>query len=255
MSGVAATVVTMNDLVPEKRVDKNGVLNTKLVRPVTMHQPLSTLFPSPTLRRQDFVIADGTVPTMDIVELQVTRLPENVTEDEIRSTLATLSQQTPVMLDALRMDAKVINRAVMTSLRRGNFALVNNMAVLGAAVSKPALKYLDHYCAGIHQCGAFAPDLDLSKSGEQEIESAVALVRATEELSKGYGIMYATHEDTIQTLSSTQLALLITQRPKDTDRIIAILRERDLPVETEDDMKHIIQLLETPVHALTDGAL
>lgn len=242
----------MSNLTPEVRVNKNGVPVTKHVRPWTASGTSWASIPAPSA--SDFVLSN-TRPrvdeVLDVLLSDDSRFPSSSDKQKVRDMLL---PGTRAALDASKIPLSDITSALRSCIHRKDFTLMNNMSVLWELIPNLPVDF-EKYCAGIQKYPHIMRDVDLSKSDEMVAVSA-ALIHVTAEVISKYRKGY--HGDGIAAvgLNSQLLSGLVAERPYDAGKIIELLNERKLPVDSKEDINHIREMLEaSSAAAIAEGVL
>jgi hypothetical protein len=242
----------MSNLIPEVHVNKNGVPVVKHVRPWTTAGAGWASIPAPSA--SDFVLSNTRARVDDILDVLMrddSRFPSGSEKQKVRDMLLPGTQ---AALDASKVPVQDITTALRSCLYAKDFSLLNNMAVLCDLIpNRPA--DFEKYCAGIQKYPHIMRDVDLSESDEM-LDISTALVRVASEVSGKYRKGYHSDGSVATALNSKQLSALVAERPSDAGRIIDLLNERELPVDSEEDIDHIREMLDaSPTAAIAEGVL
>lgn len=253
----------MGELVPEKRVDKNGVLTTKHVRPapksVIHNMPLPKVDDTDAraLRMFDTIRnRRGKVSEAIIMEVQREAESRRLSIPEAGRTVLTLNPKT---LDRLETPDHKLTDGIIATIRAGiherSFIRLNNYAVL-----VHSLEHVDNVDAylvigGLNAHKDRSEWLDYSDATDSDLDAPRAVLRATVALDADFVENEKYSATPAKYISSINLVDLIEERPEDVDRIIVIVNERR-PVLNEAGIDGIRETLDAGIHgAILNGTL
>lgn len=249
--------MTNSDLVPEVHVNKNGVPVTKHVRPAKTTTRRS--FPALSITGGPDNEAWSPLGYFLGQRLKLSGLT-NPERAKMRKTLHPDTLQRCAMLGSDRTD--MLLRTVNSCIRDKSMVTLNNVAVFGDMCDDEHATDFDHYIAGLNRYVEWDnhKPVDYSTASDDERAAAHALLEVTYALEGNPGYLYVNenlHASVPHTrIISPLLAKLVMQRPKDAQRIIALLKERDLMVDIPEDIDDLEEILDNGYNgALRDGAL
>jgi hypothetical protein len=241
-------------LMPEVRVNKNGVPVIKHVNPDKTSAAMSqTTIPAPSV-----------APDEDLSHIQwlITSAlrSSNKHKRECDLMRTFLHPDTLRVLQARMAESQFIYNVTSTlihrSLEDGTFVHLNNLMVVLDGIpanEQPRSSSLQDHVTGL-QARERGTKKDWSKKDKSEWEKPQAIVKAIQLLDQ----IYLDHRfvGSGRFIRSQELERLILERPRDAERIAAVISERKLPVDTEDEIALLIGLLDQPTaSAISRGLL
>lgn len=245
------------NLVPTVVTDKNG-------RRTTVHRKATSVPPSGTAS-----IPPASLPKTSIEEQYVAGLNSLTSSGTMighRLYLimqrAKINKKTKIeMMEGLHEDTLTIlnqsdlsdasgvqNELIDSCLRKRALIPLNNAAVVADVLQEcdESHRGVFHtYVDGLQMYRASSdPLIDWSTRDAAEHEVPKALIRAAIGLKKPYSRVNAWVDDKPRHVMSEELVELIMKRPQDVQRIVALVNQRDLPVDTEQDIANLEGLLD-----------
>lgn len=261
--------MTVNRTVPTPIINKNGVSTTVHKRVDNPSGAASVKLPSPSASPSKSATSGHGGVTMDqlrgtpgsIAHLLLNEMGRNrykLSDNLAAKTLLTLHPDTIGKLEGnIRTVVNVFTRAMDASLKARNFGLLNNMAVLFDQCDEMNYNSFNRFVTGLERSGNLksATFKDYSESTEEELEPVRAVLRAALELPHPYSGVVIGYNMDASGIKSDRLVDLIESRPDDVDYIVQLLKERKLPVDSDEDIAAITGLLDSSQPALRDGLL
>jgi hypothetical protein len=240
-------------LVPEVRVNKNGIPVTKHVSPDRNQSTTLQTIPAPSVAPDEDLshiqwIINGALRTSG----------KHKRECDLMRTF--LHPDTLLYLQERMAESQVIYNVTSTLIHRslddGTFVHLNNLMVVLDGM--PAHDQSHSFSLHEHIIGLQARQRgtkkDWSKKGRSEWEKPQAIIKAIQLLDQHY--LDHTFAGAGKFIRSRDLNELILERPRDAERIASLVSERQLPVDTEDEIASLVELLDQPAaRALSRGLL
>lgn len=253
----------MSGLIPEKRVDKNGVLTTKHVRalPTTISpaRPLPSVDDIESRARKAFDSIrnkDGSVAKVFVTEVQLELESKKTSTYSMSRAVLTLHPKTLDRLQTFKPSAiNTIADNIRAAIKEGNFSRLNNLAVLRGDCGDASESKATWIIGGLNAHRSRSELLDYSDATEDELSGPRAVLHATLTLDDSFVTTDRFVQHPIVFISSHPLAELIRERPHDVDRIVSIVNERQPNIVME-GISGIVELLDSGTHdAVLNGAL
>lgn len=240
-------------LVPEVRVNKNGVPVTKHVNPDRNTPTTLQTIPAPSV-----------APDEDLSHIQwlingaLRTSRKHKRECDLMRTF--LHPDTLRYLQERMAESQVIYNVTSTLIHRslddGTFVHLNNLMVVLDGMPAHDQTYslsLHEHVIGL-QARQHGIKKDWSKKGRSEWEKPQAIVKAIQLLDQSY--LDHSFVGAGRFIRSRELEGLILKRPRDAERIASLVSERQLPVGTEDEIASLVELLDQPsARAVSRGLL
>jgi hypothetical protein len=256
----------MNNLIPERRMNKNGVMTTKWVLPPSEGAGNRVSFPSPVAPPKSSKIyspkygAEVDVADTDFarafgqsmmkhsnllgeIDPHVVQTLEYMIQESEDNDCASLADS------ATRMALNIVS----SSITRGesvDFAALNNLAVFGGAVMQSDSRSYEVQSL-VMGLGQGNRDFLLDAT-EDEREAAITLVTAASRLKPPFVKIegdYYSDDRTVQ-IASGELADFFLSRPDDVERITRVVNDRGT-----DDVDAVREVLDHDQQALREGVL
>jgi hypothetical protein len=258
-----------NRTVPTPVVNKNGVSTTVHKRVDNLMGSGSAKLPSPSVPLPKSTPTGHGGVTLErlrgtpgniahLLQNEIERNRYKLSDNLVAKSLRTLHPETIGKLDAhVRTVLNVFTRAIDASLKARNFGLLNNMAILFDHCDDESYNSFNRFVSGLERTGDLkSPSFkDYSEATEEELEPVRAVLRAAMSLPHPYSGQVIGYNNVARRIKSDRLVDLIESRPDDADYIVQLLKERRLPVDSEEDIAVIIGLLDNSQRALRDGLL
>jgi hypothetical protein len=253
----------MGELIPEKRLDKNGVLTTKHVRAIpkgtSSGRPLPNVDDTAAraLKAFDSIRNQrGTIALYLVNEIQRELELGKSSQSVVERLVLTLHPKTLGRLERFnRIVLNGITRNISVGIAERSFSRLNNFAVLRDYSDGLTDGEASMLIGGLNAHRLRSEYIDYSDATEEELVVPRAVIHAARTLDSRNITEDAAAKVPSKHISSHLLVSLIQDRPQDVDRIVAIVNERD-PVLTTDGINGIIQILDSGTHdAVLDGAL
>lgn len=253
----------MGDLVPEKRMDKNGVLTTKHVR--ALPKSVGT---KPTLPKVDDTDARalkvfdsirnrrGSISGSLVNEVQREIEARKASVPVMGRTILTLHPKTLDRLEAFNYTVlNGITRNIGIGIKERSFNRLNNFAVLRQDCGDVSETIASLLIGGLNAHRGRSAWLDYADATEDDLASPRAVLRAAMALNPEFVVTDEFAECPTRFIRSATLVELIESRPQDVDRIVAIVNER-APILDESGINGINQILDAGTHdAVLNGTL
>jgi hypothetical protein len=257
----------MNNLIPERRMNKNGIMTTKWVLPPSDGGTGRGSIPSPVvLPKSPKVYSPKYGVEVDVADTDFARAfgqsmmkHSNLLgeiDPHVVQTLEYMIQESEDNDCASLADSatRMALNIVSSSITRGesvDFTALNNLAVFGGAVMQRESR---SYEVQSLVMGLGQGDRDfLLDATEEEREVAITLVTAASRLKPPFvkieGDGYYSDNRTVQ-IASGELADFFLSRPDDVDRIAQVVNERDT-----DNVDVIRDILDHEQQSLREGVL
>lgn len=256
----------MRNLIPERRLNKNGIMTTKWVLPPSDGSAGRGRFPSPgTTLKSPKIYSPKYGVEVDVADTDFARSfgqsmmkHSNLLgeiDPHVVQTLEYMIQEAEdndcVSLadSATRMALNIVS----SSITRGesvDFTALNNLAVFGGAVMQRESRSYEVQSL-VMGLGQGNRDFLLDAT-EEERETAITLVTAASRIKSPFVAIegdYYSDDRTVK-IASAALADFFLSRPDDVERIAQVVNER-----STDDADVIREVLDHPQQALRDGAL
>lgn len=261
----------MSNLVPELRVNKNGVPVTKHVLADKTSRQSSSRVPPPSVNAHPSpdLLARLDEEGGEVAKLLAfhLRMPKyRLSKKGLQELLGTLHEDTLESVESLIRSSDspwhMFDNMIAHCIKEREFATLNNIAVLDSEVrgmSDQKYRSLDMHVIGLqaHQ----ESTADWSSLGAEEKEGMRAVFRASLLLDFNY-LRHVEIGKTIKTaypstcIKSEALHGLIYEHPESVDSIISILNERKLSIRNEQDTKTLMGLVSQNVEpSLSSGLL
>lgn len=260
------------NLVPTRVTDKSG-RTTTVYRRAASSTPEMTTIPPVAAPQGTAVKKRMSSAGMELLDASPTlvgrrlylllkhdrnRLSKKTKEEMISG----LHEDTLKVLDrtALNEQVEVLGNLFSLCIREKSFASLNNTAVVAELMDEcdeVRLRVFDTYVAGLQMYRTQSdPYFDWSSSSSEEQEVPKALIRAAMGLSRTYSKPNVWVDGKPRHLLSEELTNMVMRRPKDVHLVVAILNDRELPVETPNDIAALEGLLDQNTeNALLNGLL
>ena len=252
-------------LVPTPVVTKNGTLTTVHKKPSST-PPSATVVPPVSLPQRaaspqkqsglEALAASSSRTAKDLHWCFVSgkvRLSKRVKDSMVDG----IHEDTLAILDkpGTRPNAGIISQVFDSSVMSRSFVHLNNLAVVTDVLNECDKTHFSVFVTYIDGLQMYRPNsdplIDWSHKNAAEQEIPKALIRAAMGLKKPYAQVNPWVDGNPRYITSEGLTELIMERPQDVQRIITLVNERDLPVDTEDGIAALRGLLdqetETPL--------
>lgn len=257
----------MTKLIPERRLNKNGVMTTKWVLPSSGGSAVNRGIPAPAGFPKNFKIyspkygAEVDVADTDFSLLYQASLLKNSSllgeiDPNVVQTIEYMIQDSDghdhisLVHSALRMAFNMVS-STMAEGDDPDYTALNNLAVFGGAIMQPDSRSYEVQSL-IMGLGQGNRDFLLDAT-EEERENAVALVTAASRLKPDFvkieGGGYYSDKRTVSIVSG-ELADFILSRRDDVERITQIVNERGT-----DNLDVIRDVMDHSLPALSEGVL
>jgi hypothetical protein len=258
----------MTNLIPERRVNKNGIMTTKWVLPPSDGSAVNRGIPAPVGIPKNFKIyspkygAEVDVADTDFARAYEGSLlrrsnllgeidPNVVQTVEYMIQEADGQEYSSLVDSALRIAFNMVSSSMTRGDDDADFTALNNFAVFGGAVMQQGSRSYEVQSL-VMGLGQGNRDFLLDAT-EDERENAVALVTAASRLKPDFvkieGGGYYSDARTVSIVSG-ELADFILSRPDDVERITQIVNDRDT-----DNLDVIRDVLDHSLPALSEGVL
>lgn len=245
-------------LVPTPVVNKNGTLTTVHKKPSST-PPSAAVIPPASLSKRTAspqklsgleALAASSSRTAHDIHWMFTHNKKKVGKRVQDAMVAEIHEDTFAILDkqGARSNAGVISQVFHSSVRNKSFVNLNNLAVVSEVMNdcdEQHFMVFSTYIDGLQMYRQHSDPLsDWSSKSAAEQEIPKALIRAAMGLKKPYSQTNPWVEGNPRHIVSEELTDLIMKRPQDVQRIIALVNERDLPVDTEQGIATLEGLLD-----------
>ena len=245
-------------LVPTPVVNKNGTLTIVHKKPSSA-PPSAAVIPPASLPQRTAsaaklsglqALAAASSRTAHDIHWMFTHNKKKVGKRVQDAMVAEIHQDTFAVLDMQgpRPHAGVVSQVFHSSVMSKSFIPLNNLAVVSEVMhecDEQHFMVFSTYVAGLQMYRQHSDPLtDWSSKSAAEQEIPKALIRAAMGLKKPYAQTNAWVEGNPRHIVSEELTELVMKRPQDVQRIIALVNERDLPVDTEQGIGTLEGLLD-----------
>lgn len=260
----------MSNLVPEVRLNKNGVPVTKHVKPDTGSAQRIVTIPVPQVTVQKpskgaLLMNHRSQVAFDIRQALsngMSRLGEKGTNE----MLETLHEETLDVLDSIWRESDLAQYSIKLLMQRcqkqSNFADLNNVMTVADLIKDSTEADYQTFGAIVGGLQMNRPEgsplIDWSHQDKSEWDKPQALYKAATDLDfRLYLRQYGDASGVTKFVKSPSLHNFILERPQDIDRIIAILNERQLEAHTDEERTNTLRgLLDQKVEGeIAEGVL
>lgn len=259
----------MSNLLPEVRVNKNGVPVVKHVRSeVTTTAPRKGALPAPSLptyTAKESLLMSRRSEIAYGLRVELAKKKYRLSDKARVRMFETLHDDTLDVLDSLAFNSDAathsINMLMGRCLGNRNFADLNNVMTVADLINsdgESAYRNFDALVGGFQMNRPEgAPLIDWSHQDKSEWAKPQALYKAANDLEfKLYVRHFSDDGGMTKFLKSPNLTALILERPHDVDRIISLLNERKLKAHTDEQVADLQGLLDQkPESAISEGVL
>lgn len=254
----------MSNLVPEKRLDKNGRLVTKHVKASpgpssTRSIPSTEGTTARALKAFDAIRNHRSVISFYLVnEIQRALESNSVSHAAMERLVLTLHPETLGRLDKLNQRSPIngVRKDVIASIKERSFVRLNNYAVLRDPSDGLYESEASMLIGGLNMHRDKKNYLDYSDATEEELAAPRAVIRAAMTLIPQHVTTDAVSAVTKKYIFYPLLADLINERPEDVDLIVSFVNERKPAVITEEWVEEMVEILDSGAHeALLNGTL
>jgi hypothetical protein len=256
-------MVVTGELIPEKRLDKNGVLTTKHVRATPKGNPSTQSLPNvdDTAARALKVFDSirnqrGTIAASFVNEIQRELESGKSSQAVIERLVLTLNPKTLMRLELFKRTVlNGITDNISCGIRERSFSRLNNFAVLRNDCGNVTDSEASWFIGGLNADRKRSDWLDYGDATEDDLAVPRAVLKAVTALDENFVTTDSFTKFPTKSISSALLVELIESRPQYVDRIVAIVNERK-PVLDEAGINGIAQLLDSGTHdAMMNGTL
>lgn len=257
----------MKNLIPERRMNKNGITTTKWVLPPSnsgvgrgsipspVAPPKSSMVYSPKHGREiDLKHTDFSMlferSMLKYSGFRIEELDRNVVQTLEYMVQEAEGKDYSSMADSAVTTACNIVSSRMEMGEHGDYTALNNLAVFGEAVMQPQSRSYEVQSL-VMGLGQGNRDFLLDAT-EEEREAAITLVTAGSRIKGPLMVMegdYYSDNRTVR-IASDALADFVLSRPDDVERITQIVNDRNT-----DDVNVVRDILDHDQQALRDGVL
>lgn len=259
----------MSNLVPEVRVNKNGVPVTKHVKSestsVRSKNSLPSPYMAPTYTPKEALLMNRRSEVAYGLRVEMGKKQYRLGEKARAKMFETLHDDTLDVVESFFAKNDVaqfsINVLMVRCMAQRNFADLNNVMTVADLIKsgdENSYRDFDSLVAGFQMNRSEdSPLTDWSHQDKSEWIKPQALYKAATELEfKLYVRQFSGAGGMTKFLKSPNLTNLILERPHDVDRIIALLNERHLKAHTDEQIGVLTGLLDqNPETAIAEGVL